>query len=94
MIGSTPNSLDTLPISRPINAGGDLWSVLPDGRPNPQFYGLDWLVGTPEGTKVVSNPFAVGSPAWLQYELQDKAALVLLAGAALVLLLVMGGRRR
>jgi len=88
------NLLETLPINtNPIHAG-NLFSVLPDGRPNPQYYGLDWLMGTPDGTKIVKNPFASGTAAWFEYEAKDKIAYLLLGGAALVLALVMGGRRR
>lgn len=94
--GTGENSMDllSLPInSNPINASG-LYSRLPDGRPNPQFYGIEWLVGTPDGTKVVANPFESGTSAWFQYEAKDKAGYLLLGGAALLLALVMGGRRR
>lgn len=88
-----------LPVrSRPINITeglkDPLWSVLPDGRPNPQYFGIDWLVGTKEGTKIVKNPFEAGTAAWFQYEAKDKAGLLLLGGAALLLLIAMGGRRR
>lgn len=86
--------LNDLPTASPtINAGG-LFAKLPDGRPNPQYYGIDWLIGTPDGTKIVKNPFETGTAAWLQYEVQDKAGLLLLGGAAILLLFVMGGRRR
>jgi len=87
--------LNDLPIrSHPINAGGNLSSQLPDGRPNPQYYGIHWLVGTPDGTRVVANPFESGTSAWFQHELKEKAPYLLLGGAALVLVLLMGGRRR
>jgi hypothetical protein len=83
-----------LPIRSTAIAAGDVFSVLPDGRPNPQYYGIDWLVGTPEGTKIIKNPFEAGTAAWFQYEAKDKAGLLLLGGAALLLLIAMRGRRR
>ena len=52
------------------------------------------MIGTPDGTKIIANPFESGTFAWFQYEAKDKAPYLLLAGAALLLVLVMGGRRR
>lgn len=89
------NSIDNLPLPGSRNLfAGDISSRLPDGRPNPQFYGIDWLIGTPDGTKIVRNPFEPWSAEWLAFAVKDKASYLLLGGAALFVLFALSGRRR